>query len=612
MRNKQRARAGLTVGGVIVTLAITLLFYPSDLWHLPIQNFDSITHFNYVMRIVDEGFGAALHLMPENTFYPPLFHIISAAFIKFGIVNSVPAGISLAWLLGASIIFPFAMTVLVREIYAYSHHKLPSLAYFFVPVLSSAFQIFPYALLEHGTLYAYGFSFTFIPLLLAISLRLFTLINQLYAKNVNFVQICSKLIKPVLIFMLILALILFSQPRTLFTFGALIAPFAIFWAIELYKTYKKRTFWFFGVIAGVLLLGAGVVGIYVLTHLRNSLILHPERWFPMIKPVLSLPAAIIDFLSCVPISAAGVESGFNFAMLLLVILSLVIGVKYRKKFIASLPLCVGFMLLMLIYVCAYAGDDPVSKIISAAWYKNGFRVSAASPVVLIPLFLISVTVIFPIIKDKFSSKIAKFDTIITRKLPNSIMRSVASFGVITALLIAVLLVNPIAYHMKGEIEKGMSFTDNYWTTELITQDKLDAFEQIKQITPDDALILADPFNGSAFLYSLYGRRVVFPTLNPRLEKGSPMRAVLKGFEKGDITPICEYAKIYNQQHFGKDYASPIYFLSLGASYTIDDPIYKQYNPLHSRDSIMKLTETGKMSLVTMLPNERPLRIFRCE
>jgi hypothetical protein len=380
----------------------------------------------------------------------------------------------------------------------------------------------------------------------------------------------------------------------------------------LYKSYKKRTFWFLGATGGVLVLGVGIVGFYVLTHLKNSLILHPEKWFPMIKPLLTLPQAIIDFLSCVPISAAGMELGRNYIMLALIMFALAFALMRRKEFAIALPLCISFALLMIVYVCAYAGDDPFSKLISAAWYKNGFRVSAAIPIIVIPLFCIVATLLLPTIATHFQTWFAQINALIKRAIPNNFAKRIVGFALATVLLAVVILTNPIGHGMRAEIEKGISFTHNSWTTALITQEKMVAFEQIRQITPDDALILADPFNGSAFLYSLYGRRVIFPTLNPRLEKGSPLRNVLNGFKKGDITPICAYAKTYNQQHFGKDYASPVYFLSLGPSYTIDDPIYKQYDPLHDEESIVKLVKSGKMSQVAALANRKPLRIFNCE
>ncbi|WP_229831346.1 DUF6541 family protein, partial [Streptomyces mutabilis] len=104
--------------GVASALCLVIAWFPSTVWNTPIVSSDAPAHYYFIHRLLDEGLGAALHLWPHDSFYPPLFHICAYLVIKiaalFGVQCSIYAAFNITWIIASGVIFPAGMLVLCR------------------------------------------------------------------------------------------------------------------------------------------------------------------------------------------------------------------------------------------------------------------------------------------------------------------------------------------------------------------------------------------------------------------------------------------------------------------------------------------------------------------
>ena len=104
--------------GIVSALCLVIAWFPSTVWNTPIASSDAPAHYYFIRRLLDEGLGAALHLWPHNSFYPPLFHICAYFVIKiavlFGVQCSIYAAFNITWIIASGVIFPSGMLVLCR------------------------------------------------------------------------------------------------------------------------------------------------------------------------------------------------------------------------------------------------------------------------------------------------------------------------------------------------------------------------------------------------------------------------------------------------------------------------------------------------------------------
>jgi hypothetical protein len=574
----RKGKFGLFFGGMLIATLIILWQYPWQLWSLPVQNFDSVAHFSYVAKIYNEGFGAIAHLTPDGQFYPPLFHLISALFMKIGIANSVATAISFTWLFEACIIFPLGMTLFTRELFVYSGKQIPIVAYLILPILATIFACYPYALLEQGTLYPYGFACGFIPYLLMCSLRLLKRIHGVFTGD-SF----TSLIVPLISCLALVIVIFFIQPRALFLYVIIFFPFALFWGWRLRRKFKKQILIVSLSFVGVSALAVGVLAVYVVKRLNKALLFHPENWFPTILPTSTFPTGLVDFVSGVPTLSTGLALTNFWVLFVCIVISLIMSAMSRFECVK--PLVMAYALIGIVYVNAIAGNNGFAKLISAPWYKNAYRVFVGMPIVVIPMFIIAIYIM--------QLYLAK-NMLPSRFLNAKIMSLVA------IACIALALFNPTSAQMKEQIEKDASFDSAAGApNSMLTQSKLDALSELEQATPSNALIIADPFNGSSFAYSMYNRKVVFPTLNPRLDKNHAMNDLLLGFNNADVAPACSMQ------------SSSLYFLEFGAVYKTDDPIVGQYGAFHDKKVIQTLLAKGNITLVKNLAQKFPLYKVNC-
>lgn len=307
--------------GVASALCLVIAWFPSTVWNTPIVSSDAPAHYYFIHRLLDEGLGAALHLWPHDSFYPPLFHVCAYLVIKiaalFGVQCSIYAAFNITWIIASGVIFPAGMLVLCRyflqrwnrgnpisnpisrisqasstpesssvsESSNISNQQVPSagnrqydaafdatfvlrnLIGLFVPVLAVSSVCHPYGLLNAGPLIAFGFATSLLPFLIAATLRLF---DAIAARE--------HIVKWLAITAIAGVVCLVAHPRIAFTYALILVPF-----IVLRLPWK--------LILGVFIamcVGAVAFVALMLTSFKSDRWANPASWFHSHQPSKNL------------------------------------------------------------------------------------------------------------------------------------------------------------------------------------------------------------------------------------------------------------------------------------------------------------------------------------
>ena len=302
----------MSIIGIASALCLVIAWFPSTVWNTPIVSSDAPAHYYFIRRLLDEGLGAALHLWPHDSFYPPLFHICAYLVIKiavlFGVQCSIYAAFNITWIIASGVIFPAGMLVLCRyflqrwnrgnpisnpisrisqalstsesssvsESSNISNQQVPSagnrqyhaasdatfvlrnLIGLFVPVLAVSSVCHPYGLLNAGPL---------LPFLIAATLRLFDAIaaREHIAKWLAITAVAG-------------VVCLVAHPRIAFTYALILVPF-----IVLRLPWKLILGAFIAMCVGAVAFVA-----LMLTSFKSDRWANPDSWFHSHQPSKNL------------------------------------------------------------------------------------------------------------------------------------------------------------------------------------------------------------------------------------------------------------------------------------------------------------------------------------
>ena len=307
--------------GIAFALCLVIAWFPSTVWNTPIVSSDAPAHYYFIRRLLDEGLGAALHLWPHNSFYPPLFHVCAYFVIKiaalFGVQCSIYAAFNITWIIASGVIFPSGMLVLCRyflqrwnrgnpisnpisrisqasstsesssvsESSNVSNQRVSSavnrqynatfdatfvlrnLIGLFVPVLAVSSVCHPYGLLNAGPLIAFGFATSLLPFLIAATLRLF---DAIAARE--------HIVKWLAITAIAGVVCLVAHPRIAFTYALILVPF-----IVLRLPWKLILGAFIAMCVGAVAFVA-----LMLTSFKSDRWANPASWFHSHQPSKNL------------------------------------------------------------------------------------------------------------------------------------------------------------------------------------------------------------------------------------------------------------------------------------------------------------------------------------
>lgn len=569
------------LAGVVMALGLVIAWFPKtwEMWNLPIQAIDAPSHYYFIRKLLRDGLSVAFTLNPNDSFYPPLFHLLVCGLIKvagfFGITINIFTGLNLVWIITSGLVFPAGMLLWCSYFFSdlpRTHRAVLSLI---VPVLSVTSAAHPYWMLNAGPLIAYGLATSLLPFLLYAGLRLIDALTAGAQRSGRLVLVWT------LINLVLGMTVMLAHPRIAFTYLVFMVFFIIF-----------KLPWRFIVSA----IACGCLAVvcfafYVMHRDHGKDYLHSSGWFHTFRPTRgvmdSVRVVMTDFLP----GPAG------WLMAACICLALVASLLLSgSRFKDGLALVLSFLLTGIVFVCSAALQGPVANILTAAWYRGETRPLTMIPLTTVPLLIFASRCLILAVGPHERQKVQD---------GNSGNRSWAWLIFVVFLVLVLLgnLLNPVRQDVSALAESN-TVLEKADQREQLTGAKLRTLTQIRNTVEPDALIISDPLNGSMYGMTLYGLNMLYPVYNPMDSKnGKVFSQVEQAFGSGDShrfrTTLCSAESSYVNHGRGGSKQTPTYFLTMGPqSPSLEMFTYKdQYYPFHDSGLIELYEHRGEMTRV---------------
>ncbi|RJQ77412.1 hypothetical protein D5S17_15830 [Pseudonocardiaceae bacterium YIM PH 21723] len=438
------------------------------------QAFDAVFHYAGLAAIMERhnGSGLALNslinpLVPGGGFYPAAWHDL-ASLAAWGSGADVIVVSNVLALLVAVVVFPLTMTLLVRQILG------PQTGvYLLTPVIAVCFQAFPWTLISYGTLWPNALGIALVPVGLAAVVSLAGLARQ------------DAIGKPRAWLLVLLTVVGtgLAHPNATFSLAVMAAPIVFFgllgWA-------RGRGALRYLAVAGAVLLAAGAA--LVVDRMPAFYPVKRTLW----PPIQNAPDAVWAVLT-----NSTNRTAPAYALSVLMLIGVLIAVCHRRE----RWLVLNFALVSGLYVVAAWMVDPVKMHITGYWYNNAPRLSAMIPLVTVPLVMVTLLYTARLVES--------LSEWIWNRRP-----FLLSSTVLMTLAVLVLGLQTDFYRpqLAAQLAQFYRVTDDRPDDMLVDDQERDLYREIARVVPADAVIAANPWNGSTMLFPLAGRHVLYGTL----------------------------------------------------------------------------------------------------
>lgn len=542
---------GVLIGATLIAFAVVpAIAHPDN----PSQTYDGIFHLNAVRWILDTHDASPLHMTmtqpaSSTAFYPTIWHAFVAVVVQLSGVSIMVATNAFALAVSA-VVWPVACVFFARALFGQR-----TIVLLMAGVLSAAFATFPLQLLWYGVLYPNLFAFALLPIALgslAFALR--------WGAETNLSSLGRWLITA-----LIIAGMSVTHPNAFFSLLALSAPLVILAAVGFLQRHRNAAHAVrrIALTVGLLLVVFAVEG-FLWTRLGTS----DNSWQPTRRFYVSVAEALVN--------GPGVVTAAIAATVL--VLGGVIVALFRRRW---LWIAVAYGVTVLLF--AVANGWPAGALrtaITGLWYNDSLRLSALLPITALPLAVLFTTTVVQYFQ-RFLGKQTEGGWLSGR----GVKRLGAAVTVIAVVLVAFTTQGSSIRNSTQLVAEAYSITSD---SAVLSPSEREIFTLVDKLTPRNAVIANNPWNGSALAYAYTGRRVLFPHVAGRYPQ--PYHDIAEGLASG--TPAaCAGATSLGVK----------YVLDFGKSYVFeDDPRAAQYSGL---------TNMQDSSVVTLLAQRSDARLY---
>jgi len=482
----------------------------------PAQAWDAVFHLNAIASVRATGNASILGgLAPlyggAATYYPSVWHAIVA--VVPGFASVVPASNTAAIVVGA----PVWLVGIAAFTRAMAHHRdLPVLA---APLLAATFVAFPVVVLTVLAQEPMGLSMAVLPgalAILVVALRTRWLWPAKAAAALALLTAAAGV-----------ALAHGSGVFSLLALGGLPTVVILF--------RQARQGWAAGrplaVVAGITAAGAvlGTVAALLATFPAFLATLSYERaGSQSYLPILA------KFVTDTPqVYWYGMGAG-NAVVTVLTVAGGVLAFRYHRgrRIVAVLVVAV-----ILVLLAAGPPGNPL-RAVTGFWYTQAARIA---PLAVIPAVVLASGAFALLVHRLTGWARGRFGRIPPGAVP------------VALLLVVVVLTAGARWELKSRITASVHEPGGIAWGTMLTPGELEMIERLPGRLPENAVVLGDPFNGSAYLPALAGIDVVFPQLGT--VGGEERRLLERSFrELHDDPAVCRAARALGVTHVYTDTA----------------------------------------------------------
>ncbi|WP_210480561.1 DUF6541 family protein [Naasia sp. SYSU D00948] len=477
--------AACVVAATVLTGWIAFQAVPSP--GLVSQSYDGVFHLNAVAWIQATGDASSFTLYRMThpgtglEFYPAAWHAAVSLVADLPGV-SIPVATNAVWIVTAGAVFAAGSAFLAAVLAPASADRRIVAAV--AALAASASAGFPYLLLEWGVLYPTGLAMALMPAGLALLVE--TMRGDLGRRA------------GALLVGLWLVAEAFAHPRALFSFAVFAVPAVAAFGLARLRprlrdpgTRRRTLLWLAAGVLAVLLAGAAAAYL-VLEHyaVSDRPISDRLNGGPAIARQ-SLGESFLQVLLLTPPAGPG-ESALPVPWALVV--ATIAGLIACLLHPGTRWVPVAFLLAGILYTLSAGSNSDLAKLATGVWYKDKFRLYATLAMVVPALAALGVHALARAVAERLRPRLrpllaaALAAVVLLTSWPGASLRTIA-----------------------GEIGDQFRIAEDK-DGRLLDTGTAALLEQLPELTPADAVIVGNPWNGSALTWAIGDREPLFPHL----------------------------------------------------------------------------------------------------
>ncbi|MFG6502788.1 DUF6541 family protein [Microbacterium sp. P05] len=464
------------------------------------QTYDNVFHMSAIAAILDGADASSLTLRTlietaqVTGFYPAGWHSLVVSVVQLsGVVPTVAA--NAAWLAVAVAVWVPGAAWLAQVILRQFEPGL--VAVVSIP-LAAAFGSMPYSLLSWGTLYPTFLATSLLPAAVAVPILAGRALGGAQGlRRWRVLVLGSSAIVGTV------SALTFAQPRVLVSWALLLSPLLIGAVVGLLRASlraggaaRRRAIWSIASGGGVLALAAAAGFAYLVFGLGLfERPLDQRLGGPQAAATQSVAEGIWQGLAQAwPTGVGGVAAAP--AVLLAGFVLVGIGAALRSRGVRWVV--VSYVAVVVLFALAAGSDDVVSKVLTALWYKDRYRLSSVAPVLGVTLAALGI-----LVAGRWLQRRARWAERRGVLLPVAASWLVTSTAVVTLVLTGATGAIATVFHLPPARAQ----------TEIVSQAQIDFMARLGDVVPADQRVLGDPWDGSAWTQLFGDREPVFPHVN---------------------------------------------------------------------------------------------------
>lgn len=553
------ALAGVVVAAAAIVVALRRGIGEPD---IPPQTWDAVFHLNAVRHALETGDASTLHLgVVANTaagkgFYPAAWHSL----VALSTTDSVVVAANATTFVIAGVVWPLSVAALAKAVTP--RWPWTMLA---APVAGAAYVAFPGMMVAFGTLWPNALSYALVPSLLALTAVALRPRGDTDAEHPSLLDRVPVVVAGVVG----LAGVALAQPNGVVTYALLASPAVVAaWATAVPHAAARAR----------LLLSAGaalwIVGTVAVVRFAGSAVGEYER-----ARTASLAGGVLRALGDGDVGTSGITASWSWVVAGLTVLgALALLVSRQGRWLVA-----SYVLSLVLYGLA-ADTDLGLRGLLRPWYADAVRLSGLVPLtgaVLMGAGVVGVATMLGLLARR------------VRPIPLP-----AVVGTATVVLVALVVVASGGLRLDGRAQTIASFQVapvRAGSPGILTSDEeLAMLERLDDELPDDAVILGNPFTGSALAYAVSGVEVVYTHVRGRW--GTDATYVAQHFD--DVATDPEVCAALSR---------------LGVEYLyVDTDLYLAWHPAHELyPGLSTRAPDGDLSLVDEGGSAQVYRIDQC-
>lgn len=464
------------------------------------QTYDAVFHYNAVALILDTHNASSLNLAALNSpgvpsgFYPAAWHdMVSLIVMTSGC--SIPLATNMLAGVVAVVVWVVSCLLLVRQIIGRSAAGMA-----ITGLLSVAFTAFPWDLLGFGVLLPNLLGLSIAPAVLALVISVTGLAKEdAIGKGRAWVALPVAAVGTG-----------FAHPNVLFSLIALsIFPVATVIARRARAVHRagntRRA-----VVEVVVWVVVFLAAWWWSAHAAFLASVRAMYWPPLDTPAKAVGEVLLNATT-------------NYAAPWILALVVLLGIWLSKRYAELRWVVAGFVITGVLYVIAAALNRPDTAKFTGYWYNDPHRLAAMLPITAIPLAVVAIMYLARRVHEALTARRWTMSDEEALAAEPPVNRSMAlmrtrTFGVATVAITLVLTVltaglyagkHAAAFSAQHIIPPPAQQT----FYRPLDQTAQNFFEKVKKDIPPDSIVADNPWNGSALLWALADRRVLFPHMS---------------------------------------------------------------------------------------------------